>query len=114
MILDKKFHGEAPPPSPPDFFCCLPVEWSLRECSYNQWSPPRLPGRYSGPRRRCADRLRGAGGGQDVRGGAGDDTEHEQSGRLSVQQSQEAHIRCVLMLSVTMSLVAGLRKYTPA
>lgn len=116
MILDEKFHGE-PPTSPPFtptvnfcrtcpcfvdawpqrftavtlreslfFFSCFPGELSLRSAG----CPSR---RYSGPRWRSADCLRGAGGGQDVRGGAGDDTEHEQSGRLAVQQSQEAHIR---------------------
>lgn len=49
--------------------------------------------RDSGPGRRRADRVRRAGRRQDVRGGPGDHSEHEQGGRLALQQSQEADIR---------------------
>lgn len=57
-------------------------------------SCPRGP-RYPGPGGRRPDRLRRAGGGQDLRSCFGNDTEHEQSGGLALQQSQEAHIRSV-------------------
>lgn len=55
--------------------------------------PPVPPNRYFGPRWRCADRLRRASCGQDIWGGPRDHSEHEQSGGLALQQSQEANIR---------------------
>lgn len=81
MILDKKFHGEYRPrrtleTAAPGGALTL----SSRRCR-----DPR-------PRRRSPDHIRRAAGGQNVRGSLGDHSEHEQSGGLALQQSQEVDI----------------------